>query len=112
MTTQPILFADAIQRIGCNLEPAAQEARRETLQALFAQAEERQDLENGVRYRFAGDNATLEALFRIIAAERTCCSSLRLTLQAEPRSGPLWLDITGPAEAVTALRQVFNSTGA
>ena len=110
MTTQLLLFADALQRIGCALEPDAQDARRATLQALFTQAQEHQDLADGVRYRFPGDDAMLAALFGMIAAERTCCSSLRLTLQAEPQSGPLWLEITGPAEAVAALQQVFSST--
>lgn len=112
MTTQPLLFADALQRIGCALEPDAQQARRETLRDLFTQAQERQDLADGVRYRFPGDDAMLAALFGMIAAERTCCSSLRLTLQAEPQSGPLWLEITGPAEAVGALREVFRRTAA
>lgn len=111
MTTQPLLFADALQRIGCALEPDAQDARQQSLHALFAQAQERQDLTDGVRYRFPGDATTLTALFGMIAAERSCCSSLRLTLQAEPQSGPLWLEITGPAEAVAALQQVFSSTG-
>ncbi|HTE20909.1 MAG TPA: hypothetical protein VK689_21300 [Armatimonadota bacterium] len=109
MTTQPLLFADALQRIGCELTPEAHDVRRAMLAALFAQAEEQQHLENGVRYRFAGDDATLAALFGMIAAERTCCSSLRLTLQAEPRSGPLWVEITGPDEAVIALQQVFSA---
>lgn len=109
MTTQPLLFADALQRIGCALGPEKQDARLAMLRALFAQAQERQDLADGVRYRFAGDDATLAALFGMIAAERTCCSSLRLTMQAEPQAGPLWLEITGPAEAVTALQQVFSA---
>lgn len=109
MTTQPLLFADALQRIGCDLEPGSQETRREMLQALFSQAQERQDLAGGVRYRFAGDDATLSALFGMMAAERTCCSALRLTLSAEPQTGPLWLEISGPVEAVTALQQVFSS---
>jgi hypothetical protein len=109
MTTQPLLFADALQHIGCALEPEAHDARRATLHALFAQAQERQDLASGVRYRFPGDDATLAALFGMIAAERTCCSSLRLTLQAEPQAGPLWLEITGPEESVTALQHVFGA---
>lgn len=109
MSTADLLFASALQRIGCTLEPGAHDERREALQSLFAQAQERQNLADGVRYRFAGDDATLAALFGMIAAERTCCSSLRLTLQAEPQSGPLWLEITGPAEAVAALQQVFSA---
>lgn len=108
MTTQPLLFADALQRLGCALEPGAHETRRESLRTLFAQAREHQDLGDGVRYRFAGDDATLAELFGMIAAERSCCSTLRLTLSAEPRAGPLWLEITGPAEAVAALKQVFG----
>ncbi len=108
MTTQSLLFADALQRLGCALEPGAQVARREMLQELFGQALERQDLANGVRYRFAGDEAMLAALFGMIAAERTCCSDLRLTLTVEPQAGPLWLEILGPDEAVAALQQVFS----
>lgn len=112
MTAQPLLFADALQRLGCDLAPDAHDTRRTTLRALFSQAQERQDLADGVRYRFAGDDATLAALFGLIAAERTCCSSLCLALRAEPQAGPLWLEITGPMEAVAALQQVFGDATA
>jgi hypothetical protein len=109
MTATPLPFATALEHIGCNLDPEAHDDRRSMLQTLFAQARERQDLAGGVRYRFAGDDATLAALFGLIAAERTCCSSLRLTLQAEPQAGPIWLEISGPVDAVAALQQVFSA---
>lgn len=102
-------FAAALQQIGCTLEGDAQAERHEALQTLFSQAAERQDLPEGVRYRFAGSDSTLAALFGLIAAERTCCSSLHMTLRVEPQAGPLWLEITGPADSVTALQRVFGN---
>ena len=108
MNAASLPFASALERMGCTLDTREHDERRAALQTLFAQAQERQDLVDGVRYGFAGDDATLAALFGVIAAERTCCSSLRFTLQAEPQAGPLWLEITGPGEAVAALQHVFS----
>lgn len=112
MSATSLPLATVLERIGCTLDAAAYQERRAALHALFERAQARQDLANGVRYRFAGDDATLAALFGMIAAERTCCSSLRLTLQAEPQAGPLWLEITGPPEAVAALQHVFSDAPA
>lgn len=112
MTTAPLPFASALRQIGCTLDARSHDERRTSLQALLSQAEERQDLPDGVRYRFAGRDDTLASLFGLIAAERTCCSALHLTLRVEPEAGPLWLEITGPAPAVAALQQVFSAAKA
>ena len=55
----------------------------------------------------AGRMATLSAslprcsseLARVVALERRCCAFLRFTLTVEPGNGPVWLEITGPAES-------------
>ena len=112
MSTTPIPFATALHQIGCTLDARSHDERRAALETLFSQADERQDLPDGVRYRFAGRDDTLASLFGLIAAERTCCSALRLTLRVEPEAGPLWLEITGPAPAVAALQQVFSAAKA
>lgn len=108
MTSTPLPFASALQQIGCTLEPGDHEARRAALAALLAGATAQEPRPDGVRYRFPGDDATLAALFGFIAAERTCCSALRLTLEAEPGAGALWLAIAGPADAVAAVQVAFG----
>ncbi|MFT4041237.1 MAG: hypothetical protein QM692_23850 [Thermomicrobiales bacterium] len=110
MHAGPPEFAAALQRIGCTLQPGEHAARRAALAALFAGAAQ-ETRPDGLRYRFLGDDATLAALFGFIAAERTCCSALRLTLEAEPGAGALWLGIAGPPDAVAAVQAAFGGAG-
>ena len=37
-------------------------------------------------------------ILTIINLERKCCSFLRFCLTVEPQEGPIWLEMTGPAE--------------
>lgn len=54
-------------------------------------------LPDGYAFRFPGE--MFERLAAIAGMERRCRSFLRFTLTAEPGEGPVWLAVTGPAEA-------------
>jgi hypothetical protein len=94
--------------IACSLKPAELAARREgLLPGLAARAQERADLADGFRWRFAPSREVLEAIALVIDAERRCCPFLRFDLTVHEGGGPVWLAVTGPSgtrellEAVT-----------
>ena len=50
----------------------------------------------------------LSALVEIVRMERRCCPFLQFTLTAEPDNGPLWFEVTGPAEVKEFLASFFG----
>ena len=93
--------------IVCTLSAAALKARRENLLgALVHRAEERRDLPDGYRLRFAGD--MLSAIARTVDTERQCCRFLRFTVAVEPADGPISLDLTGPTGTREFLAAMFD----
>jgi hypothetical protein len=93
--------------IVCTLSAAALTARREGLLAdLVRRAEDREDLPEGIRWRFSASGDTLQTIVRTIDAERQCCRFLRFTVTVEPDGGPIALELSGPSgtrEFVAAL---------
>ena len=84
--------------VACTLSPAALKARKENLLSMLQhRAEERRELPDGYRLRFAAEGDTLSAIARTVDAERQCCRFLRFTMTVEPDDGPITLDLTGPA---------------
>jgi hypothetical protein len=79
------------------------------LPALLAQAEERQTLPNGMRWRFAASGEFLTAVARTLDVERQCCRFLRFGLTIEPDDGPIWLEITGPQGTVEFLETLIHA---
>ena len=83
--------------IACTLGPAALEARRDDLLgALVRRADERIELPNGYRVRFAPVDDILLTIAKVIALERQCCRFLTFDVTVEPDDGPIWLEFTGP----------------
>jgi len=96
--------------IACTLGPAAQKARKQGLLAeLVARADERLELPEGYRLRFAPSEDTLVQIARMVEAERHCCRFLRFTITVEPDEGPMILDLTGPAGTGEFLSALFES---
>jgi hypothetical protein len=86
--------------IACTLGPAALKARREDLLgSLVRRANERIDLPNGYRVRFAQADDVLSMIARVVETERQCCQFLRFEITVEPAGGPTWLEFTGPPGA-------------
>jgi hypothetical protein len=96
--------------IACTLGPAALEARRQGLLAdLVGRANQRLELPDGYRLRFAPSEHTLGAIARMVEAERHCCRFLRFTLTVEPDEGPITVDLTGPPGTREFLSALFES---
>ena len=83
--------------IACTLGPAALQARREDLLGgLVRRAQERVDIANGYRVRFASENGLLPTIASVIEVERQCCRFLHFQVTIDPDGGPIWLEFTGP----------------
>lgn len=95
--------------IACTLGPAALKARRENLlNALLPHARERCALPDGYRLRFAAESEILQQIVRAVEAERQCCRFLQFTISVEADSGPITLDLTGPAGTREFLNALFD----
>jgi hypothetical protein len=92
-------------RVMCTLTPAAMATRKAALlPGLVRRAESREDLPNGVRFRFGAD--AWPAIAETIEAERHCCRFLRFEITVEPDGGSIWVTLSGPSgtrEFLTAL---------
>ncbi len=95
--------------VACGLEADALAARSAALRdKLFRHVLERQELTDGVRFRFPGSDEFRDKLLAFVVAERTCCAFFRIELAFEPGLGPIWLTLTGPAGVKAFVRQRFE----
>lgn len=91
--------------IACTLTPGELDARRaQLIPGLIERAEEVADLEDGLRLTFESSPGLLQELARVVDQERTCCSFLRFKLSAEPGTGPVTFEVTGPPGTREMLR--------
>jgi hypothetical protein len=75
---------------------------------LLQRANEKRDLPNGSRLRFAAEGEILLDIARTIDAERQCCRFLQFTVTVEPDAGPITLDLTGPTGTREFLAAMFD----
>lgn len=83
----------------CNvnaLTPAERQRSEELLGELRATIVQREELPDGVAFRY-GPEGSLARLGEWIALERRCCPFFRFQLEVEGDTGPVWLRLTGPA---------------
>jgi hypothetical protein len=81
----------------CTLQPGELNARAtQLLPGIAAAAKARHPIENGFRFEFQPDGDCLQAIVRMIDAERQCCRFLRFQLTVEPAGGPVLLEVAGP----------------
>lgn len=66
--------------------------------------EEVRELDDGYALRMCGATGIVEELGRFIAFERICCPFLDFSLQVAAGDGPIWLRLTGSAEAKAFLK--------
>jgi hypothetical protein len=84
--------------IACTLSPDQLRERREGLLRKAGSALlETVERDDGYAFRFPPE--MFEELAGIVGLERRCCAFLRFSLTVEPGGGPVWLEITGPAES-------------
>ena len=93
--------------LACTLAPEELTAQRDQLlPGLIHRAAEVTDVENGLRVKFESRPGLLQELIDVIEQERTCCSFLRFNLTAEPGTGPVTLEVTGPPGTNELLRRL------
>jgi hypothetical protein len=95
--------------VACGLEASELAARGATLRDdLFRHVLERQELPDGVRFRFPGSDEFRDKLLAFVVAERTCCAFFRIELAFEPGLGPIWLTLTGPTGVKEFVQERFE----
>lgn len=95
--------------VTCSLAAGDLARRGASLQQdLFRYVVERQELPDGVRFRFPGSDEFRDKLLAFAAAERTCCAFFRIELAFESGLGPIWLTLTGPAGVREFVQQTFE----
>jgi hypothetical protein len=95
--------------IACRLQPNELKQRADDLLPGLANAATTcAPIEGGYRFEFAPCTETLNALTRLMDAERQCCRFLRFQLTVEPDDGSLRLDVTGPAGTQEFLRSLVS----
>ena len=102
--------------VACLLSDHEQTKRRDDIaHSLVGELEETRELPDGYALRFPGDEAQAARLLAFIAGERACCPFFTFALVFEPRQGPLWLHLRGPAgtkELVAGLLAPVQAHGA
>jgi|ThiBio_1000_plan_1041568.scaffolds.fasta_scaffold01168_16 hypothetical protein len=88
--------------IACTLTADQLRERREgLLRKVGSSLQQTLEREGGYAFRFPPE--LFDELSRIVGLERRCCPFLRFVLTSEPSDGPVWLEITGPAESKSFL---------
>lgn len=83
--------------IVCDLSADALAARRENLSAgVLRTALAVEEIEHGLRWRFASRQGLLPELSALIESERACCRFLSFQVRADAGAGPVTLEVTGP----------------
>jgi hypothetical protein len=84
--------------IACTLsDPREIEARRASIEDIFAAVTGRRELTDGYEFVFPGDDAHALRLMQFVEAERKCCPFLIFELVFEQSSGPIHLRLRGAA---------------
>ena len=87
-----------MDEIACTLDPDDLNRRRvDLLPGLIARSVGREELSDGLRWRFMPEDGLLAQIATVIDAERRCCRFLRFELIVEPNGGTIWVSATGPA---------------
>lgn len=82
--------------VACDLSASRLEERKEEIsEDIWADVEEKQELEDGYAFRFPGTDEWATRLYNFVRFERKCCRFFLFTLQFEPDEGPIWLRMEG-----------------
>jgi hypothetical protein len=99
--------------LACDLDAisAVDRPRYGELRRMLADAiTSNRELPDGIAIQIAIEGMTLEHLAEWISFERKCCPFLEFRIDIAPKSGPVWLSLTGRAGVKEFLTQVFAGT--
>lgn len=81
----------------CKLtSPELRKRKEEVIASLKKKVLCRQEVLNGYRYQFEGNDAILDELLSFIKTERLCCDFFHFNLAVAGDGSGIWLTITGP----------------
>jgi hypothetical protein len=84
----------------CKLtSPQLQERKNTVITGIKLAITDKQEVQDGFVYTFAGTDQMLDQLLEFIKAERVCCPFFKFELTIKDPGGPVWLKITGPEGA-------------
>ncbi|MEO8264756.1 MAG: MerR family transcriptional regulator [Ilumatobacteraceae bacterium] len=103
LISKPSVDADAA--IACTLEPRSMSSRLDQWNALLGYAEQREQIDGGVRLTFA-PATPVDELIRLVAAEQTCCRFFRFAITVDTRG--IALEVRAPADALDIVHSLFG----
>jgi hypothetical protein len=82
--------------IACTLSDTGEvEARRTSIEDIFAGVTEKHELTDGYEFVFSGDDHQASQLMRFVETERKCCPFFIFELVFEQANGPIHLRLRG-----------------
>jgi hypothetical protein len=94
------------KQITCKLTtPELQERKRTIIASLKSRVLERTEVENGLRFKFKGDDETLELLTSFVKTERLCCDFFTFSITVGGVESDLWLELSGPEGAKEFIKE-------
>jgi hypothetical protein len=94
------MVTETTSDLSCKLTTPELQRRKATVLAdLQKQILEKKELENGYAFKFAGNDATVDALVEFAKSERACCDFFDFNLALNGDTSTVWFTITGPKGA-------------
>jgi hypothetical protein len=91
--------------IACKLtSPEMQRRKAEVLAILKQKVITREELNDGYKYKFDGNDEIIDELILFIKSERACCDFFSFDLSIGDNKSNIWLSITGPEGAKDFIR--------
>ena len=101
--------------LACDLDAISASDRpryNELRKMLAASAVGKRDLPDGIAVKIATDRMPLAQLAEWISFERKCCPFFEFKIDVAPKSGPVWLSLTGRPGVKEFLAQAFGGRSA
>jgi hypothetical protein len=91
----------------CTLTPKELQERKDTvLRFLRGNVVSQTSINGGYRYEFTNRGENLQNVRHMVELERQCCGFLRFEVTNSGTA--IWLDITGPPEALAVIEDLFG----
>ena len=96
--------------LACDLDAISAGDRpryRELRRILAAAVADKRELPDGIAVQIAPERMALAQLAEWISFERKCCPFFEFRIDVAPKSGPVWMSLTGRAGVKEFLSQAF-----
>ncbi|MCR6642527.1 MAG: hypothetical protein NVV82_26935 [Sporocytophaga sp.] len=80
----------------CSLTNVELNERKMIIEKFKSLIHEKNEIENGMVFKFAGNDGNLEEIMNLVKLERKCCAFLTFDVKVQKDAYPLQLTISGP----------------